>query len=307
MTCEVTPTKPSGAISLRIDWPGNGTADDSIQIVNGTTVTPFEDTFLWGSDFNLTITVRDMEGSPVKLGEVYLYWEDNDTQLNHTVGDNKVGNGLNGEYTFWITKKEQGTSATKNITIAASEFEGSEAWGYTKVKIRSNQPPHPPSIEGASQGWVDVNYSFWVSLVDPDDDKVYYKVDWGDGTISEWLGPYSSGLIIRADHLWTQAGSYEICGKLKDEYGLESNWSYPHIFNVTESKSAFIFGKITHYSEQENYTIFQAEKTRVLIFSPFSFNTYLSGEQFTIFNHYKGFLIITARHMSIIAFCKLLI
>jgi nitrous oxidase accessory protein len=56
----------------------------------------------------------------------------------------------------------------------------------------------------------------------------------------------------------------------------------------TEFVRAFIFGKITNLSTQGDYITFEAVKTRVITFSPFSFNTYLSGEQFIISKEYRG-------------------
>jgi len=74
-----------------------------------------------------------------------------------------------------------------------------------------------------------------------------------------------------------------------------------------ESVRAFIFGKITNLSSQGDYIQFEAVKTRVIIFSPFSFITYVSGEKFTIPNDYIGRMIISSRYMYIIALCKILI
>ncbi|MCX6671854.1 MAG: hypothetical protein NTX92_08050, partial [Euryarchaeota archaeon] len=59
---------------------------------------------------------------------------------------------------------------------------------------------------------------------------------------------------------------------------------------LQESVRAFIFGKITNLSSQEDYITFEAEKTRVITFSPFSFNIYESSEQFTISKDYQGWV-----------------
>ena len=140
--CYITPTKPGGIISLNINWPGNGSANNSIQIVNGTYVRPQVDSFPWGGDFNLTVVVQDMEGAAVKNAHVYLIWEDVALEFNSTVGDNKPGNGLNGEYTFWITKEDQGATAPRYITISAQWYNG--FWGHTKVNMK--QPIPPPEL-----------------------------------------------------------------------------------------------------------------------------------------------------------------
>ncbi|GAG84471.1 unnamed protein product, partial [marine sediment metagenome] len=74
--------------------------------------------------------------------------------------------------------------------------------------------------------WVGVEYTFFIEIMtDPDGDKMYIFVDWGDGTDSGWLGPYTSGEIVGVTHFWTDTGTYEIKTKAKDEHGDESGWS----------------------------------------------------------------------------------
>lgn len=133
----VTPTKPGGTITITIDWPGalNGTATQTIQIINGTFVIPAVDLFTVGADFNLTVTIDDMDGAPVKTAAVYLMWQDVSYEFNFTIGTNTPGNGQNGQYTFWIPphSKQPTTpeTAPQNITVAAEWFMGH--WGYAKV------------------------------------------------------------------------------------------------------------------------------------------------------------------------------
>jgi len=90
----------------------------------------------------MTITVLDMDGIPVKISKMYLIWEEDDYEFNHTIGDNTPGNGKNGEYTFWITRADQGEIAPKNITIAAQWYIG--YWGYAKVAME--RPHRPPLV-----------------------------------------------------------------------------------------------------------------------------------------------------------------
>jgi hypothetical protein len=65
---------------------------------------------------------------------------------------------------------------------------------------------------------------------------MYCKWDWGDGNITEWLGPYASGQTIFASHLWAAPGVFEIKAKLKDTYGAESNWSEQHTITIVENQ-----------------------------------------------------------------------
>jgi hypothetical protein len=229
--CYVLPTKPFGVISLKIDWPGNGSANNSIQIVNGSFVTPFVDSFPWGKDFNLTVTVQDMDGEALKYADVCLIWEEDDYEFNHTSGDNTFGNGWNGEYTFRITKEDQGEFSPKNITIAVNDA-SSGLSGYAKIPMTL---PYPLLfINGSHCGKINTEYSFSLDAITyPEIDQFYCLWDWGDGSQSDWLGPYSSGETINASHGWNKPDTYTIRAKIKDAYGLESNWSEPFTSYIT--------------------------------------------------------------------------
>jgi hypothetical protein len=105
----------------------------------------------------------------------------------------------------------------------------------TKTVEIINQPPEPPIINGPTNGTVNVAYTFTIGpITDPEGDSMYCIWDWGDGNITEWLGPCDSGQIITATHLWTASGVYAIKAKLKDTYGAESNWSETHIITIVE-------------------------------------------------------------------------
>ncbi len=97
-----------------------------------------------------------------------------------------------------------------------------------------NQPPNEPTINGPSYGKPGVPYNFCIEATDPDGDNIYCIWDWGDGTYTDWLGPYASGEIICASHGWIETGIYEIRVKVKDEYGLETGWSDPFIIVIED-------------------------------------------------------------------------
>jgi hypothetical protein len=83
----------------------------------------------------------------------------------------------------------------------------------------SNPPAKPEIITGEKRLKVGGTYTFSTSTVDPDGDKIFYQWSWGDGTFSEWLGPYSSGEICEASHSWDESylGIIEVL--VKDEDG----------------------------------------------------------------------------------------
>jgi len=70
-----------------------------------------------------------------------------------------------------------------------------------------------------------------------DNDILYYKFDWGDGSMSEWIGPLESGEEASAVHSWDKVGFYQIKVKARDEHRAESEWSEPKILRIKLSRS----------------------------------------------------------------------
>lgn len=61
-------------------------------------------------------------------------------------------------------------------------------------------------------------------------------------------------------------------------------------FEEPETKRVFIFGRIENLKETEVFILFDAVKTRVVTFIPFSFDTYISGKTIVIFGTKIGML-----------------
>jgi len=107
-------------------------------------------------------------------------------------------------------------------------------WGMVdayEAVLLTNQHPDTPVIDGPTNGNADASYDFTFKSVDPEGDDVYYWIDWGDGTSSEWIGPYNAGEEIIVNHTWNNPDTYEIRAKAKDDNG-ESDWSEPHIISI---------------------------------------------------------------------------
>jgi hypothetical protein len=100
-----------------------------------------------------------------------------------------------------------------------------------------NQPPNPPTITGPVKAKIKIATAYNFTTTDPNNDNVYYFIDWGDHTNSSWIGPYPTGNEITQSHTWSTKGSYTIKAKAKDIYGNESDWgtlkiSMPTSFNI---------------------------------------------------------------------------
>ncbi len=100
----------------------------------------------------------------------------------------------------------------------------------------ANYPPEPPSIDGPTIGAENIEYSFTFITDDPDDEDVYYYIDWGDGDIEDWIGPFESGEEATASHIWNSTGNYEVRVKARDINELESDWSDVFIVKIIRNK-----------------------------------------------------------------------
>jgi hypothetical protein len=87
-----------------------------------------------------------------------------------------------------------------------------------------NDPPQIPAITGPSSGKPGKEYVYFFTAVDPEENQVYYLIDWGDSTASDWIGPYPSGAEVTKSHTWAKKGVYVIQAKAKDTNGNEGDW-----------------------------------------------------------------------------------
>ena len=73
-------------------------------------------------------------------------------------------------------------------------------WSFTTEEI--NDPPTAPDIDGPTSGSVGTEYDYTFVSTDPEEDDIYYYVDWGDNTNTGWIGLYGSGEEITQSHTW---------------------------------------------------------------------------------------------------------
>jgi len=92
------------------------------------------------------------------------------------------------------------------------------------VKIASGDAPYNPDINGPSRGIPDEEYDYTFVTSDPNDEQVYYWIDWDDGSNTGWLGPFDSDVEITRSHIWDKRGVYTIQAKAKNINGFESGY-----------------------------------------------------------------------------------
>jgi len=139
---------------------------------------------------------------------------------------------------------------TKGSTASYIE-EGTDVW---LIKIAGeNHPPNPPIITGPTSGKVEVEYDYTFVTNDPDGDDVSYYIEWGDGSIENWIGPYNSGDEITLSHTWNEKDTYIIRCKAKDIYDQESDWATLEVSMPKDKPSYFNFNLLEWLFERFPY------------------------------------------------------
>ncbi|KAA0015009.1 MAG: hypothetical protein FE041_01190 [Thermoplasmata archaeon] len=83
-------------------------------------------------------------------------------------------------------------------------------------------PPSEPTISGNETGKINVLQTYQLYSEDPEEDRIRYFIDWGDGS-TEWSKLYESGEVISVSHSWNKEGTYVIKVIAEDEKGAESD------------------------------------------------------------------------------------
>ncbi len=155
--------------------------------------------------------------------------------------------------------------------------------------LESYTPNIPDKPEGPTLITSSKTYNYTTQTTDPNNDKLYYKVDWGDGIISNWMGPYYSGEQISFSHQWKNNGTFQIKIKAKDAKNLNTEWSKP--LNVTvEGFQVILFGLIDGYVTLDNEISCWADRLLLVMIKPVEIQRFPNGVHLMLDEQYKGFL-----------------
>ncbi|MCP4148429.1 MAG: hypothetical protein GY757_11835 [bacterium] len=120
-----------------------------------------------------------------------------------------------GKYKMWFTGKSD-----SNYSI-----------GYAEEFV-NRAPRKPKKLQGKKRGSPGTSYFYKSKTKDPEQNQIFYMVNWGDGNISDWLGPYNSNEWFSTSHAWDARDNYKIKIKAKDIHGAESKWSKTKIVKI---------------------------------------------------------------------------
>ncbi len=107
------------------------------------------------------------------------------------------------------------------------------------IQLSVEPAPLPPSISGPHRSCPDkmLNYTFKAIDNSPfAEDNIFFYIEWGDGEIEEWIGPYDSGEELILNHTFKEKGTYQIKAKARDVYGATSEWSEPLCIQIPKTK-----------------------------------------------------------------------
>jgi len=122
---------------------------------------------------------------------------------------------------------------------------------FKTMGVLNTPPEQPMKPDGPIEGRYGTSYEFSTRTNDGNEDMIWYKWEWGDGTTSDWLGPYSEGSVCSASHTWMVKGSYLVQVKAKDCWDIESTWS--EALTVRMKKTRFSAFWFLPFIVSENY------------------------------------------------------
>ncbi len=105
-------------------------------------------------------------------------------------------------------------------------------------------------IEGPTHGKVGVSYTYRFYLTDSEGCQLWLYVDWDDGDVTEWLGPYDAEEGAYLSHAWDECGIYTIRAGAKGCNG--SDYSAKLEVTITPGNTLYVGG-----SGPNNYTKIQ--------------------------------------------------
>ena len=80
---------------------------------------------------------------------------------------------------------------------------------------------HTVKINGPRFGRPGIEYEYTFKIKDSDESDYLLLIDWGDGTFTDWAGPYESEETAKISHSWPKNGTYEILARAKSINGTE--------------------------------------------------------------------------------------
>lgn len=186
----------------------------------------------FGSTDSVTTTAIIVGTSPVAhAGGPYYGFTNQTVELNGSKSSDLDGPILSWSWNFGdgtqgigkIVRHVYQRSGVFTVSLKVTDSQGCTGSDTSFAIITpSNYPPTQPrlNVTDASEG--NISVSFTVVSSDPDQDDVYYHINWGDNTTTT-TPMFPSGIIISVTHTWDTPGTYTVHAVAIDEYNATSD------------------------------------------------------------------------------------
>jgi len=163
------------------------------------------------------INIRGLASDNVELGRISVIFDD------ITIVDRIPPSSCH--YTFeglFDTNMVEVGNHTINVEIQDTSG-NSFTHDIDVLVVRSPYSPNKPT--GPMESKPGKKNTYETKTIHPNQEEIWNMWDWGDGSNSGWLGPYSSNELVSQSHKWDEEGMYMVRVKARDKYGAESPWS----------------------------------------------------------------------------------
>jgi len=121
----------------------------------------------------------------------------------------------------------------------------------TGLSVLIREQPTELIIEGPTQGKIGISYDFSFYIINPEGCDFTLRINWGDGEMSNWLGPFVSGEVASASHSWDESGTYTIQAFARECNDSEYNATFE--ITITSGNILYVGGSGSYnYSSIQN-------------------------------------------------------
>ena len=209
--------------TMTITWLGDATMQIDIAITNNEATT--YNGYIRAPITEITSRYETAYGDHYHFGFLaYAFNKDISINAGDTYTDSITWNGNDHEDNHGTNF---GDITANNIQVTLGIFNDNDGFVDETVAARietANDPPAAPPITGPSEGIPGETYNFTFTAEDANNDDLYFYIDWGDGNIEDWFGPYASGESFTLNHTWQEKDTYTVRAKAKDTSDAESGW-----------------------------------------------------------------------------------
>ena len=162
---------------------------------------------------------------------------DNDT-LTYTWSCSKGSFNTNQGMSVVWTSPEVSATEQDTVSVEVNDGNGGTAINNKLITVK-NEPPSTPGKLNTDYSWYfPNNYPYFLDTVkitgvipnDPENDQMYYRLNLGNGTITDWLGPVNGGDTIHYKYTYLNpsqdSGCYYFLNiQVKDIHNATTSWS----------------------------------------------------------------------------------